>query len=69
MREMVFSSTFYSPKISLFLLNGNSHIHQFICYNRAKNMVSNCSERQYTRRGPVNPSNKEINSRFPSYRK
>lgn len=66
MREMSFSSTFYSPRTSLFLLNGNSHIHQFIRYNRAKDMVSNCRERQYTRRGPVNQSNKEMNSRLPS---
>lgn len=66
MRQMSLPFSFYSPKISLFLLNGNGHIHQFICYNRAKDMVSNCSERQDTRRGPVNQSYKWVNSRFPS---
>lgn len=66
MGEMSFSSTFYSPTISLSLLNGNSHIHQFISYNCAKDMVANCSERQDTGRGPANQRNKDMNSRSPS---
>lgn len=66
MREMPFSCTFYSPTISLSLLNGNSHIHQFISYNRAKDMVANCSECQDTGRGPANRRNKDMNSRSPS---
>lgn len=66
MREMSFSSTFYSPMISLSLLNGDSHIHQFISYNRAKDMVANCSERQDTGRGPAHQRNKDMNSKSPS---
>lgn len=66
MREMSFSSTFYISTISLSLLNGNSHIHQFISYDRAKDMVSNCSECQDTGRGPANQRNRDMNSRCPS---
>lgn len=68
MREMSFSSTFYSLTISLSLLNGNSDIHQFISHNRAKDMVANCSERQDTGRRPANQRNKDMNSRSPSQR-
>lgn len=66
MREMSFSSTFHAPTIPLSLLNGNSHIHQFISHDGAKDMVANCSECQDTGRGPANPRNKDINSRSPS---
>lgn len=58
MREMSFSSTFYSPRISLSLLNGNSDIHQFISHNGAKDMVTNCSEGQDTGRGAANQGTK-----------